>query len=163
IEQVVRICSIYFIINALLPYGIEFAAAGAMLGVFIGEIASFLYLFYKFKQKRRIRIRRRFISALKNNSDTRKQLFSISLPNTESRLISSISHFLEPILVAQSLAIAGFTTVQVTKQYGELTGYAMPLLFLPTFITNSLSIALLPSISAADASGNKNIVHYRIH
>src|SRR5699024_3842018 len=77
--------------------------------------------------------------------------------------ISSISNFLEPILVAQSLAIAGLTTVQATRQYGELTGYAMPLLFLPTFITNSLSIALLPSISAADAGGDRKFVHYRIH
>src|SRR5699024_3725803 len=61
------------------------------------------------------------------------------------------------------LAIAGLTTIQATRQYGELTGYVMPLLFLPTFITNSLSIALLPSISAADASGDEKLVHYRIH
>lgn len=163
IEQVVRICSIYFIIKLLLPYGIEIAAAGAMLGVFIGEIASFIYLFYTFKKKKVIEVRKRFITQVKESSETRKQLFSIALPNTGSRLISSTSHFLEPILVAQSLAIAGLTTVQATRQYGELTGYAMPLLFLPTFITNSLSIALLPSISAADASGDRSFVHYRIH
>src|SRR5699024_8497591 len=163
IEQVVRICAIYFIISALVPYGIEYAAAGAMLGVFIGEIASFVYLFYMFKQKKKIELRRQFGKALKHSKETRKQLFSIALPNTGSRLISSFSHFLEPILVAQSLAIAGFTSVQATRQYGELIGYAMPLLFLPTFITNSLSIALLPSISAADASGDEKFVHYRIH
>src|SRR5699024_8968116 len=126
---------------------------GAMLGVFIGEIASFIYLFYIFKKKKSIDVRRQFMKQIKGSSETRKQLFSIALPNTGSRLISSISNFLEPILVAQSLAIAGLTTVQATRQYGELTGYAMPLLFLPTFITNSLSIALLPSISAADAGG----------
>lgn len=163
IEQVVRICAIYFIISALVPYGIEYAAAGAMLGVFIGEIASFVYLFYMFKQKKKIDLRRHFVTALKHSKKTRKQLFSIALPNTGSRLISSFSHFLEPILVAQSLAIAGFTSAQATRQYGELIGYAMPLLFLPTFITNSLSIALLPSISAADASGDEKFVHYRIH
>ena len=39
----------------------------------------------------------------------------------------------------------------------------MPLLFLPTFITNSLSIALVPSISELEANGNKRLVHYRIH
>src|SRR5699024_2216408 len=163
IEQVVRICSIYFIITFLIPYGIEFAAAGAMIGVFIGEIASFMYLFIVFKRKKSISIRKRFAKQLKGSAETRKQLFSIAIPNTGSRLISSISHFLEPILVAQSLAIAGLTTIQATRQYGELTGYVMPLLFLPTFITNSLSIALLPSISAADAGGDRRFVHYRIH
>src|SRR5699024_5247510 len=50
-----------------------------------------------------------------------------------------------------------------TKQYGELTGYVMPLLFLPTFITNSLSIALVPSISEAEANQHRELIHYRIH
>jgi len=90
-------------------------------------------------------------------------LFSIAIPNTGSRLISSFSSFLEPILVAQSLAIAGISSAIATKQYGELTGYVMPLLFLPTFITNSLSIALVPSISEAGAHLNHKLIHYRIH
>ena len=163
IEQVVRIISIYFILTLLIPYGIEFAAAGAMIGVFIGEIVSFFYLFYLFKREKTIPIRKKFVPTLRESKSIRKQLFSIALPNTGSRFISSISNFLEPILVSQSLRIAGLSTVQATRQYGELTGYAMPLLYLPTFITNSLSIALLPSISAADASGNRNLVFYRIH
>lgn len=162
IEQVVRIVSVYYIIQLLLPYGIEFAAMGAMFSVFIGEIASFIYLFYIFKKKKTVRVRKNVLNEIKNSKETRKQLFSIALPNTGSRLISSISQFLEPILVAQSLAIAGLTTQMTTKQYGELTGYAMPLLFLPTFITNSLSIALLPSISELDAKGNKTYVYNRI-
>src|SRR5690625_5475895 len=78
-------------------------------------------------------------------------------------MIVSISNFLEPILVAQSLAIAGFSTSIVTKQYGELTGYVSPLLFLPTFITYSLSIPLVPSISEAQPHANKSLPHYRIH
>src|SRR5690625_179531 len=163
IEQVVRIISIYFILTLLTPYGIEFAAAGAMIGVFIGEIVSFFYLFYLFKREKTIPIRKKFVPTLRESKSKRKQLFSIALPNTGSRSISSISNFLEPILVSQSLRIAGLSTVQATRQYGELTGYVMPLLYLPTFITNSLSIALLPSISAADASGNRNLVFYRIH
>ena len=163
IEQVVRIISIYFILTLLTPYGIEFAAAGAMIGVFIGEIVSFFYLFYLFKREKTIPIRKKFVPTLRESKSIRKQLFSIALPNTGSRFISSISNFLEPILVSQSLRIAGLSTVQATRQYGELTGYVMPLLYLPTFITNSLSIALLPSISAADASGNRNLVFYRIH
>src|SRR5699024_6127273 len=94
---------------------------------------------------------------------TLKELFSIALPSTGSRLIGSFSNFLEPIIVAQSLALAGISTTLVTKQYGELTGYVMPLLFLPTFITHSLAVALVPNISEADASRNRQLIHYRIH
>src|SRR5699024_9524884 len=88
---------------------------------------------------------------------------SMALPSTGSRMIGSFTNFLEPILVAQSLAIAGMSCTLAIKQYGELTGYVMPLLFLPTFITNSLSIALVPSISKAEANHHRELIHYRIH
>src|SRR5690625_2813110 len=163
IEQVVRMSAVFLLVSFLLPYGVEFAAAGAMISVIFGELASLLFLMYTFKREKIIKVRYRFFSYLKGSTPIRNQLFSIALPNTGSRLISSFANFLEPILVSQSLAIAGVATKDATSQYGELTGYAMPLLFLPTFITNSLFIALVPSISEAEAKGNRPFVHYRIH
>ncbi|HLR62581.1 MAG TPA: stage V sporulation protein B [Lentibacillus sp.] len=163
IEQLVRIIFVAFFVKLLLPYGIEFAAAGAMFSVILGELASMVYLTGVFKRQKIVRVRNRFFHHIKSGQHTLQELFSISLPSTGSRLIGNISHFLEPILVAQSLAIAGISSSLATKQYGELTGYVLPLLFLPTFITNSLSIALVPSISEADANQNKHLIHYRIH
>src|SRR5690625_664207 len=163
IEQAIRITCVAIFIKITLPFGVEFAAAGAMISVIIGELASLLFMIYTFKRKKTIKIRYRFFSYIKSSKETLKELFSIALPSTGSRLINSISLFLEPILVAQSLAFAGLSTTLATKQYGELTGYAMPLLFLPTFITNSLSIALVPSISEAEAKKQTRLIHYRIH
>ncbi|WP_010531101.1 stage V sporulation protein B [Lentibacillus jeotgali] len=163
IEQFIRIIFVAFFVKLLLPYGVEFAAAGAMFSVILGELASMLYLSGVFKRQKIVRVRNRFFHYVKSSKSTLQELFSISLPSTGSRLIGNISHFLEPILVAQSLAIAGISSSLATKQYGELTGYVLPLLFLPTFITNSLSIALVPSISEADAHQNKHLIHYRIH
>lgn len=163
IEQIIRITCVALFIKLFLPYGIEFAAAGAMFSVILGEFASLLYMIYQFKRKKPMKIRYHFFSYLKSSKQTLKELFSIALPSTGSRMIGSISHFLEPILVAQSLAIAGITTAMATKQYGELTGYVMPLLFLPTFITQSLSTALVPSISEAEAEKKNRLIHYRIH
>jgi len=163
IEQAIRITCVAIFIKITLPFGVEFAAAGAMISVIIGELASLLFMIYTFKRKKTIKIRYRFFSYIKSSKETLKELFSIALPSTGSRLINSISLFLEPILVAQSLAFAGLSTTMATKQYGELTGYAIPLLFLPTFITNSLSIALVPSISEAEAKENIKLIHYRIH
>ncbi|SHF66084.1 stage V sporulation protein B [Ornithinibacillus halophilus] len=163
IEQIVRISCVALFVKLLLPYGVEFAAAGAMFSVILGEFVSLLYMIYLFKRKKTIKIRYRFFSYLKSSKDTLKELFSIALPSTGSRMVGSISNFLEPILVAQALAIAGVSTTLATKQYGELTGFVLPLLFLPTFITHSLSIALVPSISEADANKNNQLIHYRIH
>lgn len=163
IEQIVRIICVALFIKLLLPYGIEYAAAGAMISVVLGEIASLMYMLYLFKRKKSFKLRNRFFAYLGNSRTTLKELFSIALPSTGSRMIGSISHFLEPIIVAHALAIAGVATVAATKQYGELTGYIIPLLFLPTFVTNSLSIAIVPAISEAEANENRKFVHHRIH
>jgi len=163
IEQIVRISSVFILVKLCLPFGVEFAAAGAMLSIIFGELVSLAYMVYKFKQQQVVRVRHKFFTYLKQYKKTVNELFSIAIPNTGSRLINSISTFLEPILVSQSLAFAGVSTAMATRQYGELTGYALPLLFLPTFITNSLSIALLPSIAEADAKNNHKLVHSRIH
>lgn len=163
IEQIVRITFVAFFIKILLPFGVEFAAAGAMFSVILGELASLLFMIHLFKRKKIVSIRYRFFKYVNSSKNTLKELFSIALPSTGSRLIGSLSYFLEPIIVAQSLLIAGVSSSMATKQYGELTGYVLPLLFLPTFITQSLSIALVPSISEAEATKNKKLIHYRIH
>ncbi|WP_096270689.1 stage V sporulation protein B [Paucisalibacillus globulus] len=163
IEQIVRISCVALFVKLLLPLGVEYAAAGAMFSVILGEFISLLYMIYQFKSKKTIRIRHRFFKYLKSSKQTMKELFSIALPSTGSRMISSFSYFLEPIIVAHSLAIAGISSSLATRQYGELTGFVLPLLFLPTFITQSLSIALVPNISEAEATKNRNLIHYRIH
>ncbi len=162
IEQIVRISCTVFLVKFFLPYGVEFAALGAMISVLIGEFISLLYMLYQFKRKKTVKIRSQFVTALKGGKQTLERLFSIALPATGSRLVASGTHFLEPILTAQSLALAGVGTAMATRQYGELTGYALPLLFLPTFITNSLATALLPSISEANEQNRHQFVHYRI-
>ncbi|WP_077603150.1 stage V sporulation protein B [Oceanobacillus sojae] len=163
LEQIVRITFVGIFIYILLPYGIEYAAAGAMFSIIIGEFASLLYMIRKFRQKRKLKIRKHFTETVLSGKSTAKELLSISLPTLGNRMIGSISNFLDPIIIVQSLALAGVTAAAATKQYGELMGYTMPLLFLPTFITSSLSIALVPSISEAGAKNQTKLIHNRIH
>ncbi len=162
IEQVVRITLVAVLTNAFLPYGIEYAAGGAMISVVIGELASLIYMLCMFKLKKRIKIRRNFVGSLKEGKNTFYELMAVALPTTGSRLIGSITYFFEPIVVSQSLAISGISTVIATKQYGELAGYAIPLLFLPTFITYSLSVSLVPAISEAYAAKQYKLIHHRL-
>ncbi|MDP4155884.1 MAG: polysaccharide biosynthesis C-terminal domain-containing protein, partial [Bacillota bacterium] len=68
----------------------------------------------------------------------------------------------EPIVVAHSLALAGVTAVAATKQYGALTGYALPLLMLPSFVTLSLATSLVPAISEANSRNNHQLIEYRL-
>lgn len=162
LEQIVRVVLVFIFLRLLLPLGIEYAAAGAMISLVIGELCSFLYLFYMFRKYNSLKGQGELLTNLLNSKKTMYRLFSIALPTTGSRLINSISSFIEPILVTQSLVIAGVATNLITKQYGELMGYVMPLLFLPTFITNSLSIVIVPSISETEAKGCRKKTHLRI-
>src|SRR5690625_1908377 len=64
IEQIVRIAFVYLFIKLLLPYGVYFAASGAMFSVVIGEFISVLYMLYKFKSTKIIMLRHQFFSYL---------------------------------------------------------------------------------------------------
>ncbi|GGK16183.1 stage V sporulation protein B [Caldalkalibacillus thermarum] len=166
IEQVVRISLVVLLSTMLLPYGLEFAAAGAMISVVIGEAAALIYLLTTFKyskRKKEFRIRTGFFAQLQKGKETLQDLLRIGLPATGSGLIGSLSWTFEPILVAQSLAIAGVATSVATAQYGLLSGYAIPLVMLPMFITYSLSVSLVPAISEARARHNYALIHRRLY
>lgn len=162
IEQVVRIGLVFLFIQIMLPYGVSYAAGGAMFAVVLGELASLSFIYYCFKtdQHRPVSI---FIKGkIDQLRNTFNDIMHIALPTAGTRLIGSVTYFLEPILVSQSLFIAGYTVSQSTAAYGQLTGYVLPLLLLPTFITHSLSVALIPSVSEFNALNHQNSVHYRI-
>jgi stage V sporulation protein B len=174
IEQLTRIFTVLFLARYLLPYGIEYAAAGAMIGMVIGELVGVVGLLYFFKRDTtRPPLRSLFqfkwrqagtvsISSLKRVRATFYDLLRIALPVTGSRMVGSLSYAIEPIIVAQSLAMAGIATATSTALYGQLEGMAIPLVFFPAFITYSLSISLVPAISEAAAQKKMRLVEHRL-
>lgn len=162
IEQLVRIVFIAILTRIFLPYGIEFAAAAVMVATIIGEVMSLIYLLTMFKVKKAFPLRKNFFKSLANTRYVFKELLAIAVPTTGSRMIGSLSWFFEPIVVTQALALAGISTVLATKQYGSLTGLAMPLLLLPSFVTFALSTALVPAISEANSLKQYSEVERRI-
>lgn len=162
LEQLVRITLIAVLTKTFLPYGIEYAAAAAMFASVLGELVSLIYLVTSFKFKKRFKLRKDFFKFAHSGKATFQELMTVALPTTGSRMIGSISWFFEPIVVAHSLALAGVATVMATKQYGSLTGYALPLMLLPSFITNSLSTSLVPAISEANSQNNMKLIEYRL-
>ncbi|KZN98716.1 stage V sporulation protein B [Bacillus badius] len=162
LEQVVRIGLIALFTKQMLPHGIEYAAAGAMAAATCGELISLLYLLLMFRFNKTFLLRRRFFRAIRTGKETAKELFEVALPTTGSRLIGSLGWFFEPIVVTQSLAIAGVTAVVATKQYGVLTGYALPVMFLPSFVTLALSTSLVPAVSEAYAKKQYRLLEHRV-
>lgn len=167
LETIVRVIAVILLSSYLLPYGLGFAAAGVMIGVGLGEVASLLYLFTHFRKARKrlnpYTIKHKLSSQLDSYKKTFQELWSISVPVTASGLIGSISYAIEPILVAQSLALAGISSQMATAYYGELSGLAMFLVFFPTTLTYSLSISLVPAVSEAYAQKNESLIRQRLN
>lgn len=160
VETVIRAAAVLVFAYLALPYGVEYAAAGAMFGVLLGELGGMLVLIFSYFSRGKVRVQTQTTNSSKSYLD---RLAQIAIPVTGSKLVGSGSYFLESVMIVQSLAYAGIATHVATAQYGILTGMAMPLLLLPTALTYSLSVSLIPSLSEAAARGNYRLIHLRIH
>ncbi|GGE27289.1 stage V sporulation protein B [Marinithermofilum abyssi] len=169
VEQIVRIFTVLILARYLLPYGVEYAAAGAMLGMVIGETAGMFYLIQSYrKDPKRPPLRFRLsdyglVGGWSRVKKTVRPLLRIVVPVTASRMVGSLAYAVEPIVVAQSLALAGIGVAASTSLYGQLEGMAVPLVFFPAFITYALSVSLVPAISEAAAQNNYRMVEHRLN
>lgn len=164
LEHTVQIACVLALVHLLLPYGIAYAAAGAMAASVVSEAISLLFLVTSYKLYGESKIKgETWASHLKQGRSTLSELLQIGLPTTGHGVIQSLYSTFQPLLITTSLALAGISTALATKQFGMLAGYAFPLLFMPSFITQSLSTALVPAIGEAAANKNGLLMHERMN
>lgn len=172
VETVSRIiCQLGFA-SFFLQWGLEWAAAGSMLGVLVGEAAGLAVMLWTLsREKRKNRKTKKpntqlgipFPEAPERQEPVLGRLLRLSIPVTASRMVGALSYLLESIFTARSLAAAGIATGVATAQYGALQGMIIPLVLLPTALTYSLAVSLVPSLSEAAAKGDKAAIHKRLH
>ncbi|MBC8080982.1 MAG: stage V sporulation protein B [Gorillibacterium sp.] len=166
-ESLVRIAGMLTLAVSLAPLGLEYAAAGVMVGTLLGEISGMIVLLLQYRKSR---TKGRFIPKIdaKNEHEQSRRfilrkVILVSLPVTANRLVGSFSYFFESVLTVQCLAIAGVATAAATMQYGSLQGMIIPVLLLPGVLTYSLSVSLIPTLSEAGAKGDLVTIHKRLH
>lgn len=145
IEQIVRLVLTIILVPTLIKIDLVYAVSFLILVNMISEFTSIIILLI-FMPKH-IKITKQDIKPQKNNI---KNILSISIPNTNTRLIGNIGYFLEPILLTSGMLAAGYDISYITLEYGIVAGYSMPLLLLPGFFTGAISNSLLPVISKAN-------------
>lgn len=142
IEDIVRLAIIKFGIHYITPYGLKYTVSFLILSNVISEIISTITLFFFLPKNIKI-TKKDFLP----NKSYIKESLKISIPTTASRLIGSIGMFLEPIILTNTLLKSGYNIKTITREYGIITGYALPLILLPSFFTLAISQALLPSLT----------------
>ena len=148
-EQIIRLLFMLLILPKILVKGLVITTTSLILINVLSEfISSFVLIFFLPKNF--------YISKndLKPNVASSNSVLEIALPTTATRILGTISFFFEPIILTYVLTKTGYTTHYITREYGVINGFVMPILLLPGFFTNAISTALLPRISKEYVKGN---------
>ena len=173
IEQITRVGGIYFLSISVFILGAD--ARIAAWGMVLGEGASTLYTIFayfhtlisenrtsSYKSRQNIKNRHynkkcipknKFSFQTDSSLLTARELlghfFSFSIPISVNHFCLTIISSLETMLIPFMLEIFFHSHTQALETYGTLTGMALPFLFFPATIINSLSVMLMPAISSA--------------
>jgi len=163
IEQLARMITMIALVYLLVPYGKDFAAAGATFGAVTGSIAGLFTLLYIYYRRRNEIWKYVSEGSLKSSSNREivKQIAAFGIPITIGALVQPLMNLVDTILVPQRLQVAGYAVEKTTALFGELSAVAMTLVNFPTIITVSLAASLVPSISEAFALGKGKLIKHR--
>lgn len=156
LEQVTRFILISFFIADIASKSLTKAICFILFINIIGEIISQLVMI-KYFPKTKINK-----NDIKINKNEIKNIMQITIPSTSSKIIGSISYFLEPIILTNMLLYFGYSKEYILYEYGVLNAYALSLLLMPQFFTQNMSSALVPELSKYYSQGNKEMCKKRI-
>ncbi len=148
IEQITRLILTVTVVSYMMKYSLTLAVTFVVLINILSEGMSTIVLLI-FLPKKKI-----YRDDISTNRGLLREILGISIPNTASRLIGSITYFLEPIILFATLKSVGYSSDYITSCYGIINGYVYPLLLLPSFFTLAISSAILPVVSNSYSSGN---------
>ena len=154
VEQFVRVGTVYLIYLISKEQGISVTPAAAVWGLVCGDAAATLYSVTAlgFLGKRRsLAISGSFPGAL-------KKLGLYCIPLTANRVTINLFTSIESILIPARLQLFGYNNSDALSVFGILTGMAMPMIMFPNVLTSSVSVLLLPTISAAQADCNRKLI-----
>ena len=146
-EELVRLLFIVIFVDLINSNNVSFLSFFAMFSSIIGEIASLIHMCILIH----IKPKKVYQKTLINNQDNKsisKTIVKYSLMNTSTKLIGSLIYFFEPIIYTNLMLKANVPQQELTIQYGIVNSYVFPLLLLPSFFSNCISLFLLPKISS---------------
>lgn len=128
----------------------------AVLGLVIGEgFAMLISLFAVLWRFHRLSRKKDPLPAsIGSPFSTAKVLLTMAVPLSLTRIVINLLQSVEAIFIPNKLQAFGYDSAGALSVYGVLTGMAMPLIFFPGAVTNSICVLLLPVVSEADENGN---------
>ena len=164
VEQAGRLVVSLALAVALLPRGLEYAAAGAAFGTAAGGILGLLLLLPVYYWRRpafmkQVRAQRR--TEPQDTGRIIRHIFGLAVPITFGSLIMPLLSLIDWAIVPSRLKAIGFLEQRATALYGQLTGMAGSVVYFPNVVTLALSMSLVPAISEALVLRNKALIKSR--
>ncbi|AND84996.1 oligosaccharide flippase family protein [Clostridium tyrobutyricum] len=164
IEQTLNIIFSIAFAAYLIRYGVEAGTAGSTIGTSIGALASAAFLMFCYNNNRSFRDKnnlnehkRRFTS-----KQLLRKIINYGIPITICVGMTYAGNIVDVINTTSRLVVGGFTKDGAMILYGYLNKYQQ-LMNVPIAIISSLTMAILPAISAAAVVRDENKVKHSIN
>lgn len=156
VEQVGKVIFGLGFASYMAPRGIEYGAAGAVLGVMIAEflamVAVFIYYFVK-----RPRLPHNEKTELKVYGIL-KQILHLSIPILIGASVMPIVQLSDSLIITVRLQDIGYTESTARSVYGIFSGFINPLVNVPGTVALAFCVSILPVISAAKSMDSMDVV-----
>ena len=142
VEQIVRIAILIFLIPILIEKSLVLTISVIILVNMVSETSSIIVMLLGLPKgitlsKEDIKPKKEYI----------RDIMNISVPSTSSKIVGSLAHFLEPIVLINVLNFVGYSNDFIVREYGIINGYSLALLLIPQFFTMSISTSLIPELA----------------
>ncbi len=156
-EQFVRITVIMLIIGYFAPFGIGYACAAVLIGDTVAEGLSCLFMYIGY-----ILSKRKLYGAENGRTappySVTGRIVTIALPITAGRYLTTALRTVESLLVPKKLSAHSGSYSHSLADFGNLKGMALPVLFFPGSFLSAMSTLLVPEMSGAAASGDREAI-----
>lgn len=142
IEQIFRLIIIIIFLPKILKYGTIVTVSVYILFNILSEIISIIIFLFFAPKDFSIRL-----NDLKPDIKVIRDIMSIAIPTTSSRIIGNIGYFFEPIILTATLTLVGYDNNFILTEYGIYNAYVLSLLTIPSFFVLALNTSLVPEIS----------------
>ncbi len=157
-DQFFRVLSMIGLAWFFLPWGLEYAAAGAAFGAVPGTAAGLLSLlicYRYYKKSLGIEVGGEAPAAVPDSAGRiAKRLLLLMIPVSMANIMMPAVASIDLVIVPNRLLAAGYTIEESTALFGYLTGMATSLVNLPAIVTAALAAAIVPAVSKAFAEKN---------
>ena len=149
VEQIVRIIVLILLIPKVIKVSLVLTISLIIIVNVLSETSSIIVMLLGLPKG--VKITK---EDLRPSKEYIKDIMNICVPSTSSKIVGSISHFLEPIILINVLSYVGYSNNYIVTEYGIVNGYSLALLLIPQFFTMSISTSLIPELSKSYSIGD---------